>query len=89
MGVAVRRYGRRQKKVPHSILTTGASLKKTGGERRMNGNGTGDERTTVLYVHIPFHFNFPVPVFLCYPRKRLTRIHYTIYMYYTFTHVAD
>ena len=35
----------------------------------MNGNGTGDERTTVLYVRIPFHFYFPVPVFPCYPRK--------------------
>ena len=59
-----------QKKFPSSIRATGARLKKTDGERGMNGNGTGDERTTVLYVRIPFHFNFPVPVFPCYPRKR-------------------
>ena len=63
-------YSRRQKKFPRSIRTTGARLKK-GGERGMNGNGTSDERTTVLHIRIPFlHFNFPVPVFPCYPRKR-------------------
>ena len=31
-------YSRRQKKVPRSIRTTGARLKKTGGERELNGN---------------------------------------------------
>ena len=58
------------KKFPRSIHNTGAHLKKTCGERGMNGNGTGDERSTILYVRIPFHFNFPFPVFPCYPRKR-------------------
>ena len=38
LGVVVRRYGRRQKKVPRSIRTTGARLKKTGGEQKLNGN---------------------------------------------------
>ena len=81
-----------KKKFPPSIRTTGARLKKTGGERGMNGNGMGDERSTVLYVRIPFHFNFPVPVLLltmpCYPRKR-AYTHTILYMYYTFTHVAE
>ena len=62
MGVAVRRYGRHQRKVPPFNPYYGCRLKKTGGERGINGYGTGDERTTVLYVCIPFHFNFPVPV---------------------------
>ena len=70
------------KKVPRSIRTTGARFKKkTGGERGMNGNGTGDEQTTVLYVRIPFHFNFPVPVLSAQARLHA---YYTIYMYYTY-----
>ena len=31
-------YGRRQKKVPRSIRTTGTRLKKKGGKRKLNGN---------------------------------------------------
>ena len=58
----------------------------TGGERGMNGNGTGDEWTTVLCVRIQFHFNFPVPVLSAQARLHA---YYTIYMYYTFTHVAE
>ena len=61
-------------------------FKKTGGERGINGNGTGDERTTVLYVRIPVHFNFPVPVLSL---QAHLHAYYTIYMYYTFTHVAE
>ena len=49
------------KKSSRSIRNTGTVYQKTGGERGMNGNGTGNELTTVLYIRIPFHFNFPVP----------------------------
>ena len=38
VGVVVRRYSRHQKKFPHSIRTTDARLKKTGGEQVLNGN---------------------------------------------------
>ena len=77
------KYSRRQKKFPPSIRNTGARLQKTGGERGMNGNGTGDERTTVLYVRIPFHFNFPVPLL-----SAQARLHaYYIYNIYRIGHI--
>ena len=80
-------YSRRPKKSsPVQSVLQVPVYKKAGGERGMNGNGTGDERTTVLYVRIPFHFNLPVPVLSA---QAHLHAYYTIYMYYTFTHVAE
>ena len=42
--IAVLKYGRRQKKFPIRSVQRAPVKKKTGGERELNGNLTGDER---------------------------------------------
>ena len=82
-------YGRRQKKFPRSVRTMGARLKrKMGSKRGMNGNGTGDERNGPFCTYAS-RFILVIP---CYLRKHTVaclHAYYTIYMFYTFTHLAE
>ena len=58
----------------------------------MNGNGTGDERNGPFCTYASrFILIFPFPFSLVIRASVLTRIlsYMYIYMYYTFTHVAE
>ena len=70
-------YVRRQKKVPPFDPYNGRPLKKTtGGERKLNGNQTGDERNGPFHTYSHFILISPFP-FSCtgeYTHARMSRV---------------